>query len=134
MSERKTKDAEVQRVVGFIKYPSQEVSLIEMTKTWNEADFLYALDRIDTDLSGQPKEMREQLRLLYRTLRGEREAADARTASEEANTKRHVEITRHLEELKKPHWSIVPTFRMTLIILILTAIGVIASIILAFRH
>jgi hypothetical protein len=96
MSERKTSDAEVQRIVGFHKYTLQEVSLIETTKTWNEADFLYALERINIQLPDQPKEMREQLRALYRTLRKERAEADARLASEVASTQRHAEMSRGL--------------------------------------
>ena len=53
MSERKTEDAEVQRVVQAIGFPSQDVTLMEMTKNWNEEDFLYAIQRLDSD---QPTE------------------------------------------------------------------------------
>jgi predicted transcriptional regulator len=130
MSKRNTDDAEVQNVVRWIKYISQEVDLIKKTKTWSEADFLYAIERLEVDL---PKEMRDQVRGLYRNLLMERQATDARIVAEEASARRHDEISRRLEELKKPHWSIVPNFWMTAAILILTAIGVIAAF-LALRH
>jgi len=130
MSKRNTDDAEVQNVVRCIKYISQEVDLIKKTKTWSEADFLYAIERLEVDL---PKEMRDQVRGLYRNLLMERQATDARIVAEEASARRHDEISRRLEELKKPHWSIVPNFWMTAAILILTAIGVIAAF-LALRH
>jgi hypothetical protein len=130
MSKRKTNDADVQQVVRWINYPTQEVTLIEMTKTWSEADFLYAIDRLQTD---QPKERRDQVRELYRNLRAERQVTDARIASEEANIQRHNEISKRLDDLKKPHWSIVPNFWITVLISILTAIAVIAAF-LALRH
>ena len=133
MSERKTSDAEIQRIVRYVKYPTQEVFLRQEARAWNEADFLYALDRIDSDLADQPNEARELVRVLYRTLRKDREEAEARMALESANIQRHAEISRRLEELKKPHWSIIPNFWMTLIILILTAIGAVATV-LALRH
>jgi len=63
-------------------------------------------------------------------MRNEREAADERAASEAVSTQRHVEISRRLDELKKPHWSIPWNFWMTAAILILTLI----LVILAFRH
>jgi predicted nucleotide-binding protein len=69
MSERKTSDAEVQRIVRHINYPSEEATLITMTKTWSAEDFLYAMGRLETD---QPTERREPLRNLYRMLRMER--------------------------------------------------------------
>lgn len=130
MSKRKTNDADVQQVVRWINYPTQEVTLIEMTKTWSEADFLYAIDRLQTD---QPKERQDQVRELYRNLRAERQVTDARIASEEANIQRHNEISKRLDDLKKPHWSIVPNFWITVLISILTAIAVIAAF-LALRH
>jgi hypothetical protein len=133
MNERKATDADVQQVVRFFQYPSQEVSVIEATKKWSKADFLYALDRIDTDLSVQSEDIRDQLRGLYRRLRQERVEADARIAAEAASVQRHIEISRKLEELKKTHWSIVPNFWMTLLILIFTVIGVIVAIASFYR-
>ena len=133
MSERKTSDVEIQQIIRSASYPVHEVYLRKATKTWSEADFFYVLDRLDVDLSGQPQEIRDRLRVLYRTLLKENEEAEARLASETANAKRHAEIFRQLEELKKPHWSIVPNFWMTAAILVLTLIGVIAAI-LALRH
>jgi hypothetical protein len=140
MSKRNINDADVQTVVRFISYVTQEVTLIEMTRTWSEADFLYAIERLQTD---QQPERRDQLRELYWKLRNERLAADARMASEEANVQRHNEISKRLEELKeissrleelkKPHWSIVPNFWITAFILIVTVIGVIVAV-LAFPH
>lgn len=139
MIKRKTNDADVQQVVRWINYPTQKVSLIEMTKTWSEADILYAIERLQTD----QRERQDQLRDLYWDLRRERLATDARIASEEANIQRHNEISKRLEELneisrrlgdlKKPHWSIVPNFWITVLISILTAIAVVAAF-LALRH
>lgn len=43
-------------------------------------------------------------------------------------------IENRLRELKKPHWSTVPIFWMTLVILILTAVGTIAAVISLFRR
>jgi hypothetical protein len=130
MSDRKADDAEVQRIVHWIISPAQEVTLIEQTKKWSEADFLYAIDRLETD---QPEERRQHLRGLYRALRKERQEHDARNASEEASARRFDDLSRRLDELKKPHWSIVPNFWITVTILILTAIGAIATV-LALRH
>jgi hypothetical protein len=42
---------------------------------------------------------------------------------------RHRELREQLEALKKPHWSAVPNFWMTLIILVLTAVGAVATVI-----
>jgi hypothetical protein len=128
--ERKVDDAEVQRVVGFIHFVSMETSLIEMTKTWSGADFLYALQRLDVD---QPPDRRDKLRELYRNLRAECVAAEAQRILKEEIIQMRAEVSNRLEELKKPHWSIVPNFWVTVIILVLTAIGAIATI-LALRH
>jgi hypothetical protein len=131
MSKRKADDAEVERVVRSIGYITMQAMLLEMTKTWSSADFIYAIQRLETD---QPHEIqRGQLRELYWRLRAERAADEARVILEETNTRRHTELTRQLEELKKPHWSIVPNFGMTAAVLILTAIGVVAAII-GLRH
>jgi hypothetical protein len=131
MSERRTNDAEVQRIVHLISFPTQEVSLIEETKTWSGADYLYALDRLQTD---QPTERFVPLQELYRRLRVEREAEDAQKVFEKASAQRHIEISSRLDELKQPHWSIVPNFWLTVAILVFTVIGVIAAILAALRH
>ncbi len=128
MSERKVSDGEMQQIIRFNIYPAQETYLRKVVKTWSEADFLYVLDRLDVDLSGQAEEIRDRLHTLYRTLLKEHEEAEARRAVEAASAKRHTDILRQLEELKKPHWSIVPNFWMTLAILALTLIGVIVAI------
>jgi hypothetical protein len=130
MNDRKTSDVDIQIVVRQINYESQEAMLLQMTKNWSVADFIYAIDRLEVD---QPTGRREQLRGLYRTLRVEREAVDARRSSEEANAKRHAELSARLEDLKSPHWSVVPNFRLTVAILVLTAIGVIIAVIALFR-
>lgn len=128
MSKRNTDNAEVQRVVRWIKFITQEVDLIKMTKTWSEEDFLYAIERVQTDLPEIQQERRDEIRGLYRTLLMECQAADARIAMEKANAQRHDALLHRLEELKKPHWSIVPNFWMTATILIFTIIGVIAAL------
>jgi hypothetical protein len=133
MSERKTNDGEIEQIVRSHLYPSNEVNLRKVTKTWSPAGLLYAIDRLESDLFAQPKEILDRLRVLYRTLLKDHEEAEARQASEVADAKRHDEISRRLEELKKPHWSIVPNFWMTLVILVLTAVAAVASV-LALRH
>lgn len=127
MTKRNTDDTSVQSVVSTVHYGSQEVLLLELTKNWNDADFLYAIERLDIK---QPMAQRLELRELYQKLRRDRNAFAARIAMEEANARRHDEISRRLEDLKTPHWSVVPNFWMTVVILLLTAIRVI----LALRH
>lgn len=85
-------------------------------------------------MSGQSKETYERLRFLYRTLLQEREEYEARWIAEEANARRHEEISRQLKELKKPHWSIVPNFWLTFGILILALLGLIVSVIALCRQ
>ena len=135
--------AEIEMVVHSVKYVTQETDLIRDTKSWNEEDFLYAMGRIQTDLVGLSREEQNQIRGLYRTLLKERQNENARIASENASVQRHQEMSRRLEELneisrrlddlKKPHWSIVPNFWITVLISILTAVGVVAAF-LALRH
>jgi len=140
MSKRNTDNAGVETVVRWINYVTQEVTLIEMTRTWSDADFLYAIERLQTD---QPKDRRDQLREIYWRLRNERIATDARVASEEASVQRHKEISMRLEELneisrrlddlKKPHWYKDPNFWMNAALTILTAVLVIVGF-LGLRH
>jgi len=108
MSERKTNDADVQTVVRSINYVTDEVTLRQLTQTWSEADFFRAIDLVRVIKS---KEIQDQILKLYWNLRKERQETDARIVSEEASIQRHNEIARRLDELKKPHWSIVPNFR-----------------------
>ena len=137
------REAEIQTVVRWIHYPTHETDLIRATKSWNEEDFLYAIDRIQTDLVSLSKEQQDQIRGLYRTLLKERQDENARITSENASVQRHQEISKRLEELKeisrrlddlkKPHWSIIPNFWITVVISILTAILVILGF-FALRH
>ena len=121
MSERKTSEIEIQRIVQFYSWPTQEGDIIQETKNWNGADFAYAIDRLFSD---QPAERRDALRPIYLRLLKSRQADESRVAAEEAANRRHNEISRRLDELRKPHWSVVPNFWLTVAILILTAIGV----------
>ena len=137
----RTKDIEM--VLLSVKYVTQETDLIRDTKSWNEEDFLYAMGRIQTVLVGLSREEQNQIRGLYRTLLKERQDENARIASENASVQRHQELSKRLEELneisrrlddlKKPHWSIVPNFWFTVLISILTAVGVVAAF-LALHH
>jgi hypothetical protein len=122
--------AEIEMVVLSVKYVMQETDLIRDTKSWNEEDFLYAMGRIQTDLVGLSREEQNQIRGLYRTRLKERQDENARVAFENVSAQRHEEISRRLNELKKPPKSI---FWMTAVILILTAIGVVLAF-LALRH
>lgn len=127
------REVEIQGVVRFVRYSTQETDLIRMTKSWNEEDFLYAIDRVQTDLVELPKEQQDQIRRLYRAQLKERQDENARVASEKASAQRHEEISRRLDELKNPHWSITPNFWMTAAILILTFIGVVVAILSLHR-
>jgi len=135
MGERKTDDAVIQRIVRFVLHntPSNEAYLRIESKTWTSDDFLYAIERVGSDLNDKPKGTVEQVLPLYRELRKERQETEARLALETENTKRHAEISRQLEQLKQPHWSVVPNFWMTLVILILTLVGMIVAIV-GLRH
>jgi hypothetical protein len=104
--------------------------LLVMTKTWGSADFIYAIDRLEID---QGHERRDLVLPLYRRLMAEHETAEARVKVEEAKEQRHKEMTYSLEELKTPHWSTVPNFWITVAILVLTAIGAVASVLALFR-
>lgn len=131
MSERKANDGEIMGVIRTNPGTAWEVDIIERTKEWSAADFLYAIQHLTMYVAESD---RAEMRSLFKTLRKERTDADARLALEEANAQRHGEISHRLNELKKPHWSIVPNFWMTMAILILTAIGVGFAVITAFRR
>jgi hypothetical protein len=126
MNKQKTSDYDIQLVVGFYQSPLQEVELIKRTQAWSEEDFLSAIKHLDVDLPHLTQETRDQLREVYRSLRIERQATDARINSEEVNASRHDEIVRQLEKLKKPHWSIVPIFWLTVGILIVGIVSYLA--------
>ena len=127
MNDRKTSEGDIQSVVRAILYPTQETLLIKMTEKWNTGDFLYAIDRLSTD---QPADRREALRPIYMHLWEKRKADEAQAVLDAIEAQRHEDISRKLEELKRPHWSIVANFWMTVAILILTVIATL----LAFRH
>jgi len=112
MSERKHSDADVQRVIDAISYPTQEGTLNKMTKDWNAADFTYA---IEYGWGSMPSDRREQICGLYRGLRAERISIEARIVAEAANQKRHAELASRLAELKKPHWTVNPNFWLTVV-------------------
>ncbi len=130
MSPRNKSAADIQTVVHLINYPSQETLLIEQTRDWSVADVVYAIERLDQD---QPEDRREQLRGIYRALRIEREAAELRKVAEADTAKRHAELTARLDQLKKPHWSVTPNFYLTVVILVLTAIGAVAAVVALLR-
>lgn len=120
-SKRNADDATVEGVVNSIHYATQEVTLLELTKNWNDTDFLYALERVEIK---HPEAQRAELRALYHRLRREQMAAAERMAMADLNARRHEEIASRLQELRKSHWSVVPNFWLTLAILGLTALGV----------
>ena len=125
IADRKESDAEIQRVVRFIVDSGQEADLIKMTPTWSAADFLYAIERLEVD---RPSSGRDKLRSLYRTLMTERESSVARATEEEVNGRRHIEMTQRLEELKKPHWTVLPNFWFTVV----SAIAAVAAAVLTW--
>ncbi|HEY3855968.1 MAG TPA: hypothetical protein VGO67_16380 [Verrucomicrobiae bacterium] len=129
--ERKTPNAEIQRVVQAINYSSDEILLIEMTKTWNAADFLYAIERLQVD---QPKDRRDPLLDLYRNLRRERADVDARLAAEVSSAKRHADLVLRLDEIKKPHWTLAPNFWIGTVILAVSVLAVFVAIWTAWHH
>jgi hypothetical protein len=95
-SVRKVGDADVQRVVRDFIYPNQEASLRREVESWGVADFLYAMDRVDTDVHQSP--LRFGSHQLFRQLLDERKTADSRVAAEAANERRHQELVRQLEK------------------------------------
>jgi hypothetical protein len=117
--------------VHGINYTSDEVTLIKMTKAWSASDFLYAIERLQVD---QPKERRDSLFNLYRNLRKDREEEEGRLAVEQLSAKRYADIVGRLDEIKRPHWTITPNFWMTVVILIISVIGVFVAVWAAGRH
>ena len=112
MIARKADDEEVQRVVSNYSYISAEATLRQVTKDWSSADFLHALDRLGVKPPlGDIPHMRD----LCRTMRAEREAEEARVRADEITAQRHSELTQHLDDLKRPHWSVIPNFWITVV-------------------
>jgi hypothetical protein len=131
MSTRRADDAEVQRIVRDFSFPSEEASVREATKNWSSADFVYAIGRLAVapPRAGDIPKMRE----LYGALRNERAAEETRLQVERDSVERHAQLTKRLEQLQKPHWSVVPNFVVTVI----SAVAAIAATViawLAFRH
>jgi hypothetical protein len=104
---------------------------MERTETWSEEDYRFALDRITVFHSQQ--EICDRMRPLYLRLLIARKKEDARAASEALAAVRHDDVAKRLDELKHPHWSVVPNFWLTVCILILTAAGVVVGL-LALLH
>ncbi len=92
---------------------------------------LYAIERLQVD---QPKERRDSLFNLYRNLRKDREEEEGRLAVEQLSAKRYADIVGRLDEIKRPHWTITPNFWMTVVILIISVIGVFVAVWAAGRH
>jgi hypothetical protein len=129
--QRNAKDWDVDTTVRSYCYPWQEGEIMEATETWSEGDYLFAVDRIPIIHSQQ--EIQEPLRSLYLRLLKARKDENTRAASELLETQRHNDIAKRLDELKRPHWSVIPNFWLTVFILILTAAGVVVGI-LTLRH
>ncbi|MGD1032119.1 MAG: hypothetical protein ABSA05_13365 [Opitutaceae bacterium] len=139
MSERKAEDSQVQ--VMLRGYPG-DGNVRPVVRNWTVADFDAALGWIN---SYSLTDYRSGWFDLLRRLRDERRAedihaeterasdrrhAEAEAASairqaeaEAANERRHKELARRLDELKKPHWSVVPNFWITA----LSAAGALAA-------
>jgi len=93
---RNSNDADVQRAVRSFIYPSDEATLRRVVESWSVADFLYAMERIETDVH-QP-DLRLGSRQLFRMLLEERKATDSRIASEATNERRHQELMQHMKQ------------------------------------
>ena len=118
-SKRNVSDAQADEVIRSISYTSQDTDLRRMTATWSVADFDYALDRG----SIYHRDSWESLRGMYQILRRERVEADALASSQEAASQRHAELTDHLRELKKAHWTLTPGFWVTVAAMVFAAIA-----------
>jgi hypothetical protein len=119
MSKRNVSDSEVDRVISCISLPSQDTDLRRGTAAWSVADFDYAIDR-------GPffhRNSWDAVRGPYQSLRQERAEADARASAQEMESQRHVEITSHLRELKKPHWTVTPGFWVAFAAMVFAAIA-----------
>lgn len=117
--ERSKTEAEIQGLVRVIQYASQENDIVCQTRDWNTADIEYAINRLQTDC--RIKEQEEGLREIWNRLRAERRR-------EELDAERHSKVLEQIEVLKKSHWSVVPNFWMTVVILILTGVAAVAAV------
>lgn len=115
---RNKSDADVEGVVRYINYASQEIDIVQRTRDWSSADFEYACDRYAIGAPGE-REL-PALREIWSRLRSERRR-------EELGLEQLTDIKGELDKLKNPHWSVVPIFWMTVIILILTAVAALRS-------
>jgi hypothetical protein len=110
---RTTTDAEVERIIHLSS--SAEGSLQTDSSSWGVEDFDYGISVLSAkcnEIHWQPH-IEKVLPELNR-LRGER-----------ASAARNAEILRRLADLKKPHWTVIPNFWLTLI-------GAIAAVVAAW--
>lgn len=119
-SGRNADDVYIREILkGYPKEPSAR----RFTKTWALADFDFALDCVE---SCAPAVVLTLWIMLLRRLRDERLAEEIQARSdaitiarhdeaEKANERRHNALTKRLDDLKRPHWSVTPTFWITVI-------------------
>ena len=69
MTKRNKTDAEIDRVVGAISFPSQEGTLIEMSKNWSQSDAIFAIERLEIGIVGVFRVIEQ--RLMGRPVRGQ---------------------------------------------------------------
>ena len=120
MDKHTVNDAQVATLLGGS--PTEENTRL-LTQNFSSTDFEYTLNRVqhhaNPNLAGA-------WYAVLRKLRDERRDAEVRVAeqaaaehrhavAEEANERRHADLARRVADLKKPHWSIVPTFWFTVI-------------------
>ena len=122
MAARKQSDADVQEVM---RVNPQEPTIREMTKDWSTADFDYGMSRLDVDTNIIN---RLAMRDLLRMIRSGREFAELQELAEAEEERRHGAVKARLDELKKPHWTVLPSFWLTLI----SAIAAVAAAIFGY--
>lgn len=124
---RTINQAELERVIRSFDVES---TLRSETREWSLDHFDKALDSLDhSPTHGSDWDRRHpKVHEIIRRLRAECADALARAAGEAANEVRHDALLSRIEQLKRPHWSVIPNFWMTAIILLLTAVGATAAV------
>lgn len=120
-----TDEAEIQRVVRDFRWLAHETALRKATESWTPQRFLYAIDRLNVDLTA---DQRVEMLPMYRKLLEDCERRIAQAEAEEKASERHTEITANLRELKKPHWTVLPNFWLTFVSAVAALVAAVAAV------
>lgn len=102
---------DVELIVRHNLYETQEATLRQMTANWRPEHFMHALDCLRSLATDRQVAMAP----IYRNLLTRCEENAARANAEAVTRRRHDEITTRLAELKRPHWTVLPNFWLTLV-------------------